>query len=73
MYYPCSENKGADHLCSYCTADLRLCFRIGKNPLSSNIALMLLKKCELEMRVCKTLCPQPYFCPYLYDSFISFE
>ena len=26
MYYPCSENKGADQLCSYCTADLRLCF-----------------------------------------------
>ena len=24
----CSENKGADQLCSYCTADLRLCFRI---------------------------------------------
>ena len=22
------ENKGADQLCSYCTADLRLCFRI---------------------------------------------
>ena len=32
LYYPCSENKGADQLCSYCTADLRLCFRIGKNP-----------------------------------------
>ena len=31
MYYPCSENKGADQLCSYCTADLRLCFRIAKN------------------------------------------
>ena len=30
LYYPCSENKGADQLCSYCTADLRLCFRIGK-------------------------------------------
>ena len=28
MYYPCSENKGADQLCSYCTADLRLCFRV---------------------------------------------
>ena len=28
----CSESKGADQLCSYCTADLRLCFRIGKNP-----------------------------------------
>ena len=24
LYYPCSENKGADQLCSYCTADLRL-------------------------------------------------
>ena len=31
LYYPCSENKGAGQLCSYCTADLRLCFRIGKN------------------------------------------
>ena len=30
MYYPSSENKGADQLCSYCTADLRLCFRICK-------------------------------------------
>ena len=26
MYYLCSENKGADQLCSYCSADLRLCF-----------------------------------------------
>ena len=32
LYYPCSENKGADQLRSYCEADLRLCFRIGKNP-----------------------------------------
>ena len=31
LYYPSSENKGADQLCSYCTADLRLCFRICKN------------------------------------------
>ena len=28
FYYPYSENKGADQLCSYCAADLRLCFRI---------------------------------------------
>ena len=27
-YYPCSENKGANQLRSYCAADLRLCFRI---------------------------------------------
>ena len=28
MYYPCSENKGADQLRGYREADLRLCFRI---------------------------------------------
>ena len=27
------ENTGADQLCSYCTGDLRLCFRIDKNLL----------------------------------------
>ena len=30
MYYPSGANKGADQLCSYCIADLRLCFRICK-------------------------------------------
>ena len=28
LYYPFSENKGADQLCSHCKADLRLCFCI---------------------------------------------
>ena len=28
LYYPCSENKGADQLRNYCEADLRLWFRI---------------------------------------------
>ena len=28
LHYPCTENKGAAQLCSYCEADLRLCFRI---------------------------------------------
>ena len=32
MYYVCSENKGADQLPDYREADLRLCFRICKNP-----------------------------------------
>ena len=27
LYYPCSENKGADQLPGYCEAGLRLCFR----------------------------------------------
>ena len=28
LYYPFSENKGADQLRSYCEADLRLCCRL---------------------------------------------
>ena len=28
LYYPCSENKGADQLRSFCEADLYLCFRL---------------------------------------------
>ena len=35
LYYLFSENKGADQLCNYCEADLRLCFCIGKNPVFS--------------------------------------
>ena len=35
MYYPSSENKGADQLRGYREADLRLCFRMGKNPVFS--------------------------------------
>ena len=31
LYYPSSENKGADQLRGYREADLRLCFRICKN------------------------------------------
>ena len=32
LYYPCSENKGADQLRGNREADLRLCFRICKKP-----------------------------------------
>ena len=35
LYYPCGENKGADQLRGYSEADLRLCFRICKNPVFS--------------------------------------
>ena len=30
LYYPSSENEGADQLRSYCEADLLLCFRLGR-------------------------------------------
>ena len=42
FYCPCSENKGADQLCSYCTADLHLRFRLGKNQLKSGFLMMQL-------------------------------
>ena len=35
LYYLCSENKGADQLCGYREADLRLCFHICKEPVFS--------------------------------------
>ena len=35
LYYPCSENKGADQLRGYREAGLRLCFRICKQPVFS--------------------------------------
>ena len=34
LYYPCSENKGAD----YCETDLRLCFCICKKRFSETMA-----------------------------------
>ena len=35
LYYPSSENKGADQFRGYREGDLRLCFRICKNPVFS--------------------------------------
>ena len=35
LYYPYSENKGADQLRAHREADLRLCFRICKKPVFS--------------------------------------
>ena len=36
LYYQCSENKGADQLCRYWAADLRLCFHICKKQVFSS-------------------------------------
>ena len=38
LYYLCSENKGADQLCSNCKAGLRICFHIGKILFSHDAA-----------------------------------
>ena len=47
-YCLCSENKGADQLCGYREANLRLCFRICKMPVflrrgSYNLAYFSIK------------------------------
>ena len=38
LYYPCSENKGADQLRGYREADLRLCCRICEKRFSHDDA-----------------------------------
>ena len=38
LYYPCSENKRADQLRSYCEDDLRLCFRLCRLLFSQAVA-----------------------------------
>ena len=49
LYYPSSENKGADQLCGYREADLRLCFRLcrllvlpcsGSNAVLANMPVL---------------------------------
>ena len=40
MYYPSSENKGADQISGYREAGLDLCFCIGKNWFSHGKAQM---------------------------------
>ena len=44
----CSENIGADQHRSYCEADLRLCFRIGKTPFFSRITAQILDNIVVE-------------------------
>ena len=48
LYYPYSENKGADQLRGYREADLRLCFRICKKPVFSRSSSFLKKASHQE-------------------------
>ena len=50
LFYPCNENKGADQLCGYRTADLRLCFRICKKLVFSRRSLFKTKELVLSDR-----------------------
>ena len=46
LYYPSSENNGAGQLRSYCEADLRLCFGIGKNSFFSQCGSFSMVTCK---------------------------
>ena len=59
LYYPSSENKGADQLRSYCEADLRLCFRLGRllvfpwgSSLDGSNMAMCIKFCNTRSEWC---------------------
>ena len=54
MYYPSSENIGADQLRSYCTADLRLCFRISKIRFSHDAAHLVSGNFDILLQASKT-------------------
>ena len=60
LYYPSSENKGADQLRGYREADLRLCFRICIKPVFSRrdsfmtygISMKFSSSCEFLQSYC---------------------
>ena len=68
LYCPCSEHKGADQLCSYCTADLRLCFRICRLLVSDATAhlivvtFMFVEKLLYFPNICNVFHLSFYFC-----------
>ena len=51
MYYPSSENKGADQLRGHREADLRLCFRICKTLVFSRSGSYVNPDCFLMTRL----------------------
>ena len=60
MYYPCSENEGADQLCSYCTADLRLCFHTGEYPILSLRGLSDIVICQRKTTLLQFITERTY-------------
>ena len=54
MFYLCSENKGADQLCSYHTVDLRLVLASAKSGFSHDVAQI---NAVCQMRHMRTTAP----------------
>ena len=56
LYYLCSENKGADQLCGYHAADLRLCFCICRKFSYDTAHIFLLLTFSLLKHTCSIYC-----------------
>ena len=72
LYYPYSENKGTVQLCSYCEADLCLCF----HEQNAGFLMMWLIKCfhkHFILKYCKNLFSSSAgkYCPILKKHQIS--
>ena len=55
MYYPCSENKGADQLRRYRATGLHPCFSICKNRGSLDAAHFMQTVITVATRICKSV------------------
>ena len=53
MYYPCSENKGADQLHGHCEADLRLSFCICKKLVFSQGGSFMFFRHIMQIQTCQ--------------------
>ena len=71
MYYPCSENKGADQLRVYREADLRLCFRICKMCHDAAHYTQYIKKRKASIR--RESCFIQYYLYFLSSAIISLD
>ena len=66
LYYLCSENKGTDHLCSYCTADLCLCF-LHRQKSGFLMTLRIHKYTSFEITI------MPNSTHHIYDVWLCFK
>ena len=75
LYYPSSENKGADQLRSYREADLRLCFRLCRLLVFHEAAQIMQIHEQEEIATDNSfypwrVVPRQVFTPYCYINFI---
>ena len=69
----CCENKRTDQLCSYCTADLHLFFRIGKTLVFSRECLIMIKCFSTDCDENCLMCTSPTKCTKCVPSMLLYQ